>query len=66
MSKNNLSINLRPKPVALIVLDGWGVAPFSLANAIAQAKKPNFDFYSEHYFATTLQASGEAVGLPYG
>lgn len=64
---NNLPLSLgRPKPVALIILDGWGIAPDSLANAIAQAKKPNFDFYCSHYFCATVQASGQAVGLPYG
>lgn len=56
----------RPKPVILIILDGWGVAPDSLANAITQAPKKNFDNFCQHYFCTTLQASGEATGLPYG
>ncbi len=55
-----------PKPVALIILDGWGVAAPSLGNAITSAKKPNFDRYARLYYTTTLQASGEAVGLPYG
>ncbi|MBU4332447.1 2,3-bisphosphoglycerate-independent phosphoglycerate mutase [Patescibacteria group bacterium] len=54
------------KPVALIILDGWGVAPPSIGNAVTSAKTPNFDSYSSFYPAMTLQASGEAVGLPYG
>ncbi|PIR26138.1 MAG: phosphoglycerate mutase (2,3-diphosphoglycerate-independent), partial [Candidatus Brennerbacteria bacterium CG11_big_fil_rev_8_21_14_0_20_43_10] len=64
--ENSIVQAVRPKPVVLIILDGWGVAPASLANAITQAKKPNFDFYCENYFCATLQASGQAVGLPYG
>lgn len=54
------------KPVLLIVLDGWGVAPDGPGNAISQSKLP---FYN-HLLATfphgLLEASGEAVGLPRG
>lgn len=55
----------RPKPVVLVILDGWGIAPESAGNAISQAKTSNLDKYCQGYFCTTLQASGEAVGLPY-
>lgn len=51
------------RPVALIVLDGWGVNPNPSANAIATAKHPNFDRIMAKYPNTTLTASGEAVGL---
>ncbi len=51
------------KPVALIVLDGWGMNPNPQANAIATAKHPNFDRIWAKYPTTTLTASGEAVGL---
>lgn len=50
-------------PVALIVLDGWGLSPTSEANAVALARTPNFDRYWREYPHTTLTASGEAVGL---
>ncbi|WP_100332286.1 2,3-bisphosphoglycerate-independent phosphoglycerate mutase [Bacillus xiapuensis] len=53
-------------PVALIILDGFGCRPETKGNAVAQAKKPNFDRYWEQYPHTTLTASGEAVGLPEG
>ncbi len=56
----------RPKPVVLIVLDGFGVAPHTDGNAVAQAKMPNFRHYVESYPAMTLQASGAAVGLSWG
>ncbi|MBI5077686.1 2,3-bisphosphoglycerate-independent phosphoglycerate mutase [Candidatus Falkowbacteria bacterium] len=55
-----------PKPIALIILDGWGVAPASDGNAISKAKIPNFNKYVAHYPAMTLLASGEAVGLSWG
>ncbi|MBI4653185.1 2,3-bisphosphoglycerate-independent phosphoglycerate mutase [Candidatus Kuenenbacteria bacterium] len=54
------------KPLVLIILDGWGIAPPSRGNGISLAKTPNFDKYITTYFSAVLQASGEAVGLPYG
>ncbi|MFC4768377.1 2,3-bisphosphoglycerate-independent phosphoglycerate mutase [Effusibacillus consociatus] len=56
----------RPKPVALIILDGFGLRDGVEGNAVALAKKPNFDRYWETYPHTQLTASGEAVGLPEG
>ena len=55
-----------PRPVALIVLDGWGLAPAGPGNAISQARTPNFDRYWQSSPRTTLAASGVAVGLPEG
>ncbi len=55
-----------PKPVALIILDGFGLRDEVRGNAVAQAKKPNFDRYWSEYPHTTLTAFGEAVGLPEG
>ncbi|WP_314001463.1 2,3-bisphosphoglycerate-independent phosphoglycerate mutase [uncultured Paenibacillus sp.] len=55
-----------PKPVALIIMDGFGLRPESHGNAVAQAKKPNYDRYMATYPNTTLTACGEAVGLPEG
>jgi 2,3-bisphosphoglycerate-independent phosphoglycerate mutase len=55
-----------PKPVALIILDGFGLREEKQGNAVAQASKPNFDRYWSEYPRTTLTAFGEAVGLPDG
>lgn len=52
------------KPVVLLVLDGWGLAPPSSGNAVTLAKTPNMNYLLENYPNTTLIASGEAVGLP--
>ena len=57
---------LRPKPVVLIILDGWGITSPSKGNAIFLAKKPNFDYFQEHFPVFTLQAAGESVGLSWG
>lgn len=55
-----------PRPVALIILDGFGLREETHGNAVAQAKKPNFDRYWAQYPHTQLTACGEAVGLPEG
>lgn len=52
--------------LVLIVLDGWGVAQPSIGNAITSTKLPNFDNLVKNYPVFNLQASGEAVGLPWG
>jgi 2,3-bisphosphoglycerate-independent phosphoglycerate mutase len=54
------------RPVLLIVLDGFGINPSRLNNAIAAARTPNLDAYFARYSHTALQASGPAVGLPDG
>jgi len=52
--------------VALIILDGWGIAPPGPGNAILLADTPVIDRLSADYPHTQLKASGEAVGLPPG
>ncbi|MFJ7738237.1 2,3-bisphosphoglycerate-independent phosphoglycerate mutase [Lysinibacillus sp. NPDC097287] len=54
------------KPVALIILDGFAFRDETFGNAVAQAKKPNFDRYWSKFPHSTLTAAGEAVGLPDG
>lgn len=54
------------RPVALIILDGFGWREEREGNAVAQARTPNFDRYHAEYPHTTLRACGEAVGLPPG
>ena len=49
-----------------MILDGWGCAPPGPGNAVAQADTPNFDRLWREFPHTTLDASGEAVGLPHG
>lgn len=54
------------KKVVLIILDGWGIGKPDQNNAIHIAKTPFFDSLIGHYPSNTLEASGEAVGLPAG
>jgi 2,3-bisphosphoglycerate-independent phosphoglycerate mutase len=54
------------KPVVLVILDGWGIAPPGPGNAVEQADTPVFDELWARYPNATLAASGEAVGLPPG
>jgi 2,3-bisphosphoglycerate-independent phosphoglycerate mutase len=59
--------NGREYPLAaLVILDGWGCAPPGPGNAVELADTPVFDRLWASYPHTTLQASGEAVGLPPG
>ncbi len=53
-------------PVALIVLDGWGIRAERENNAIAMARTPVYDELMSRYPHAQLIASGEAVGLPAG
>lgn len=50
----------------LVILDGFGIRAQTSFNAVAQAYKPNLDSWFAHYPHTTLQAAGNAVGLPAG
>ncbi len=54
------------KPIALIILDGFGVNPCTEGNAIQAANKPNLDSYMSMYPKTVIHTSGMDVGLPTG
>lgn len=57
---------LKYRPIVLCVLDGWGCSDDTHGNAIAAASLPNWHRLLETYPWTTLEASGEFVGLPQG
>ncbi|MFA4858159.1 MAG: 2,3-bisphosphoglycerate-independent phosphoglycerate mutase [Candidatus Margulisiibacteriota bacterium] len=57
---------MRPKPLVLIIMDGWGIRAKRDANAIALAGTPNLDALTKKYPSTQLGCSGEDVGLPEG
>lgn len=54
------------RPVVLVILDGWGVAPKGPGNAVTLAKTPIIDDLIKHYPVATLHASGTEVGLSFG
>ncbi len=53
-------------PVALLIMDGFGINTDSYGNAIKAANTPNLDHYFKTCPNTTIGASGEDVGLPDG
>jgi 2,3-bisphosphoglycerate-independent phosphoglycerate mutase len=55
-----------PKPIVLAILDGFGIRKARRANAIAQARMPNYLRFLEEWPHAELAAAGEAVGLPKG
>src|ERR1700733_8153068 len=55
-----------PRPLVLIILDGWGYAPPSPSNAISLARKPNYDRLLAEYPNGLIHTSGRYVGLPTG
>ena len=56
----------RPKPLALIILDGWGFRPGREGNAVELAQAPTWQRLWARAPRTLLEASGLAVGLPEG
>lgn len=57
---------LRPRPIVLVVLDGFGIGHRPEADAIAAASMPRWRDLLAHWPHATLQASEGAVGLPVG
>jgi 2,3-bisphosphoglycerate-independent phosphoglycerate mutase len=55
-----------PKPLILIILDGWGYRAETKANAIALARKPTYNRLLREYPNTLIHTSGPFVGLPEG
>ena len=60
--KSNMN-NGQKRPLALIILDGWGYSPKSEGNAVALANTPYYDEISKKYPKTILAAAGQRVGL---
>ncbi|NNL07249.1 MAG: 2,3-bisphosphoglycerate-independent phosphoglycerate mutase, partial [Gammaproteobacteria bacterium] len=54
------------RPTLLIILDGFGVNPSRINNAVQQARTPRLDEYFSQHTHTTLDACGSSVGLPDG
>ena len=50
--------------VTLVILDGFGISKQKEGNAIQSQGTPNLDKLKRKYPYTTLEASGNVVGLP--
>ena len=57
-------MSVRARPIVLVILDGWGYSESPECNAIAAAKKPNWDRLWSSYPHTLIRGSGAEVGLP--
>jgi 2,3-bisphosphoglycerate-independent phosphoglycerate mutase len=62
----NKKMSNRPKPVVLLILDGFGYTTEQKDNAIAMANTPCWDALQKEYPMTLLDCSGDSVGLPDG
>ena len=51
-------------PVLTVVMDGVGLAPDTISNAVKSAYTPNLDMLMANYPMVALKAHGTAVGLP--
>ncbi len=54
----------RPKPLVVIILDGWGVSLLKKGNAIYEADTPTMDTYAKTYPSAAVSAASIEVGLP--
>lgn len=61
-----MSANHRPRPLLLIVLDGWGYSENPHHNAVLSARTPTWDKLWSECPHTLLRCSGAEVGLPAG
>jgi len=63
---NSKQMSATPKPIVLIVLDGWGYSEERDYNAVLHAKKPCWDALWHNKPHTLIKGSGSYVGLPNG
>jgi 2,3-bisphosphoglycerate-independent phosphoglycerate mutase len=56
----------RPRPLVVVILDGWGISFLTKGNAILAASTPNMNMFSHYYPVAALQAASMEVGLPWG
>lgn len=59
-------LKVKPKPVVLLNISGWGIAAPSKGNAISLVETPNFQRLIREYQTWVLEAAGESVGLEVG
>jgi 2,3-bisphosphoglycerate-independent phosphoglycerate mutase len=66
MSASRAAGAKRPRPIVLVILDGFGIGHDPAVDAIAQARMPNWLEFLERWPHCSLEASEEFVGLPEG
>ncbi len=63
---HSLYMTSHARPLVLLILDGFGISTEEKGNPVAEASTPTLDDLARSFPFTTLQASGTAVGLPWG
>jgi 2,3-bisphosphoglycerate-independent phosphoglycerate mutase len=61
-----MEVAKKKKPIVLVILDGWGEWDIEKGNPFVKAELPLIERLNEHFPKIYLQASGVAVGLPWG
>ncbi len=61
-----VDLSIRPQPLVIIILDGWGISFEQSGNAMFTAATPNMDEYAAYYPVASIDAAGAEVGLPWG
>lgn len=56
----------RPRPLVVIILDGWGISFVEEGNAILAADTPTMDMFARHFPSAAITAASIEVGLPWG
>lgn len=63
-TRKRKNMHSRPKPMVLLILDGWGYSENTYFNAIDAARKPTWERLWSQYPHSLIRTSGAAVGLP--
>lgn len=64
-SSSTSEVPLRPRPLVLLLLDGWGIAPMTEANAVAGAKTPTFSKLIKDYPVALLETGDKTINTRY-
>ena len=59
-------VTSKPRPVMLVILDGWGLRDEAADNGVKQARTPNYTRLMASSPSAQLRTSGYDVGLPDG
>lgn len=58
--------SLRPRPLLIVIIDGWGISFIERGNAIRAAATPNMETFARYFPSASLAAASIEVGLPWG
>ena len=62
--KQHNKLNIKNRPVVLVIMDGVGIGENNEGDCVALAKTPTLDWLKDNAIYTEIKAHGKAVGLP--